>query len=69
MKSLLWRLPILAAALVGGCDNKPKTEAPPPPLPQIIQDQKQALDSAKGMGDSLDKQAAEQRKRIEEATK
>lgn len=69
MKFQWLRLLILAAALLGGCNNKPKTEPPPPPLPQMIQDQKQALDSAKGMADTLDKQAAEQRKRIEEATK
>lgn len=60
---------ITLAALVGACDKKAKNEPPPPPLPQMIQDQKQLLDSTKGMGDTLDKQAEEQRKRVEEATK
>lgn len=64
--SLTWTL-VLTYSLLGGCNNKPRTE--PPPLPQMIKDQKQVLDSAKGMGDTLDKQAEEQRKRIEEATK
>lgn len=58
---------LLVSAMLGGCNNKPKTE--PPPLPRMIQDRKQVLDSAKGMGDALDKQAEEQRKRIEDATK
>jgi len=60
---------VLTAALVGGCDRKAKTAPPPPPLPQTIQEQKQVLDSAKGMGDTLDKQVEAQRKRVEEATK
>lgn len=64
----MWVL-LLVSAMLGGCNNKPKTEPPPPPLPQMVQDQKQVLDSAKGMGDALDKQAEEQRKRIEDATK
>ncbi len=54
--------------VVAGCDSKPKV-APLSQPPQIIQDQKQALDNAKGAGDSLEKQAEEQRKKIEEATR
>lgn len=56
------------ATFLGGCNNKPKVEPPPPP-PQIVQDAKQVLDNAKGVGETLDKQADEQRKRIEDATK
>ncbi|MFA7279249.1 MAG: hypothetical protein WC100_04065 [Sterolibacterium sp.] len=51
-----------------GCDSKPKV-APLSQPPQIIQDQKQALDDTKSVGDSLEKQAAEQRKKLEEETK
>ncbi|MCX7176216.1 MAG: hypothetical protein NT159_20285 [Proteobacteria bacterium] len=69
MKSRRVPMIVLGAVMLCGCNNKPKTEPPPPPLPQMIQDRKQVLDSAKAMGDTLDKQAEEQRKRIEEATK
>lgn len=64
--------PMLAAALalLAGCSDKPKNEpkTAPPPL-QIIQEQKQAVDQAKGVGDAIGKQAEEQKKQIDEAAK
>jgi hypothetical protein len=60
---------VLAAAWLCGCNNKPKTEPPPPPPPQIIQDAKKVMYDAKGVGDTLGKQADEQKKQIDEATK
>lgn len=59
---------MLAAALavLAGCSDKPKNE--PKPL-QIIQEQKQAVDQAKGVGDALGKQAEEQKKQLDEAAK
>lgn len=60
-------LMIALTALVG-CNGKPKTETLPPP-PQMIKEQAQALDAAKGVNDTLGKQAEEQAKRVEEATK
>lgn len=62
-----WMLSI-AVAVLAGCNNKPQSEAKPQP-PQFIQEQKQALDKAKGVGDTLDKQAEEQKKQVEDATK
>lgn len=56
----------LALAVLAGCNDKPKNQAQPL---QIIQEQKQALDQAKGVGDTLDKQAEEQKKQIDEAAK
>lgn len=55
-------------AVLAGCNSKPKNEPPPPP-PQIIKEEKQALDSARSVEDTLGKQAEDQRKQIEEATK
>lgn len=63
------RFALLAIVVLSGCNSKPKTEPPPPPPPQMIQDQKQLLDTAKAMGDTLDRQAEDQKKRIEDATK
>jgi len=57
----------IASALLAGC-GKAKNEPLPAP-PQIIQDQKQALDNAKAVGDTLGKQVEEQKKQIEESTK
>lgn len=59
---------LLAAtlAVLAGCNDKPKTESQPL---QIIQEQKQALDQAKGVGDALVKQAEEQKKQIDEAAR
>lgn len=67
-RSLAWIM-VVTFAMLSGCNNRPKTAPPPPQLPPMIQDQKQVLDSAKGMSDSLDKQAEAQRERIDEATK
>lgn len=58
----------ITIAFLAGCNSKPKNEPLPQP-PQIILDQKQALDNAKGVGDTLSKQADEQKKQVEEATK
>jgi hypothetical protein len=54
------------ALAVAACDSRPKTESKPA---QIFQEQRQALDKAKGVQDTVDKQAAEQRKKIDEASK
>jgi len=59
-----WML-VIALAVLAGC-NKPRNEPQPP---QIIKEQRQALDQAKGVGDTLDRQAEEQRKLAEEAAK
>jgi len=56
----------LTLSVLAGCNNKPKTEPLPP---QIIQEERQALDKAKGVGETIGKQAEEQRKQAEEATK
>jgi len=60
--------PLLAIplAMLAGCNKQPQPQTQPP---QFIQEQRQALDKAKGVGDLLDKQAEEQRKRAEEAAK
>ena len=59
---------LITLTVIAGCDSKPKM-APLSQPPQIIQDQKQALDNAKGVSDVIEKQAEEQRKKVEEATK
>lgn len=59
---------MLAIMLAGlaGCNDKPKNQAQPP---QMIKEQRQALDQAKDVGDTLAQQAEAQRKQLEEATK
>lgn len=56
----------ITLALLVGCDSKPKNEPQPP---QIIKEGRQALDKAMGVGDTIGKQAEEQRKQAEEAAK
>lgn len=62
-------LMVIMFGIVSGCDNKPKNQPPPPQAPQMIKEEKKVLDSAKGVDDTISKQAEEQRKQIEEATK
>ncbi|MEO6697222.1 MAG: hypothetical protein ABIN45_04380 [Gammaproteobacteria bacterium] len=57
---------ILAAILFSGCDNRPKTEPEPA---TIFKEERQALDKAKGVQQTIDRQAEEQRKKIDEAEK
>lgn len=59
---------LITLTVIVGCDSKPKVAPLVQPL-QIIQDQKQALDNAKGVGDMVEKQVEEQRKKVEEAAK
>jgi len=60
---------VVVAVCLSGCNNKPKVEPKLPPPPQIVQDAKQVLDNAKGVSETLEKQADDQRKRFEDATK
>lgn len=60
----------LVTALFVGCDSKPKT----PPVPRvqeqtvdIIKSQRQVMENAKGVGQTLDAAAEERRKASEEA--
>lgn len=69
MKSGLTLAVTVTFAVLAGCNNKPKSEPQTPPPPPLIKEQKQVLDSAKGIDDTLGKQAEDQRKQIEEATK
>ncbi len=61
---------VFAAVLLAGCDSKPKT----PPVPRvedkavdIIKSQRQVMENAKGVGQTLDAAAGERRKASEEA--
>jgi len=61
---------VFAAVLLAGCDSKPKT----PPVPRvqeptvdIIKSQRQVMENAKGVGQTLDAAAEERRKASEEA--
>lgn len=56
----------ITLAALAGCNNKSKNEPQPP---QMIKEERQALDKVKGMGDTLGQQAEEQRKQVEEAVK
>jgi hypothetical protein len=51
---------------LSACDTGPKAE---PKAPQIFKEERQALDRAKGVQDTIDKQAEEQRRKIEDASK
>ncbi len=66
MKTTALLIAMTVAALLGGCDNRPKTEPQPAAL---FKEERQALDKAKGVQQTLDRQAEEQRKKIDEAEK
>ena len=65
-----WTL-LIALTALAGCDNKPQSKPAEVQPPQFIQQQQQqqALDKAKGVGDTLEKQAEEQKKQVDDATK
>ena len=54
------------ALFLTACDSGPKAQSKPP---QIFKEERQALDKAKGVQDTVDKQAEEQRKKIDEVSK
>jgi hypothetical protein len=56
-----WLIALLLAALAG-CDSKPKE-----PAPDLVKSQRDAMDKAKGVGDTLQKSADERRKQSEQA--
>jgi hypothetical protein len=55
---------IMAATLLSGCDNRPKTDPQPA---TIFKEERQALDKAKGVQQTIGRQAEDQRKLIERA--
>lgn len=60
---------VLAGCIVlslTACDSGPKAQSKPP---QIFKEERQALDKAKGVQDTVDKQAEEERKKIDDASK
>lgn len=61
---------VFASVFFAGCDSKPK--APPAPRVEektidIIKSQRQVMENAKGVGQTLDAAAEERRKASEEA--
>lgn len=56
-------LAILYAALIAGCDSG--KQAPPP---KLFESQRNALDKAKGVQDTLQQQADQQREEIDKQT-
>ena len=65
MKTTLVLVVTMAATLLSSCDNRPKTE---PQTATLFKEERQALDKAKGVQQTIDRQAQEQRKKIDEAT-
>jgi uncharacterized lipoprotein YbaY len=57
---------LAAATLLAACDQKPKVEPKPP---QILKREREALEQAKGVQSTIDRQAAEARKKLEDAEK
>jgi outer membrane biogenesis lipoprotein LolB len=67
---------LIAVLLLAACGNKPQPPAPqtvPPqaqaPQPQLFQQERQALDKAKGVGQTEAKGADEEKKEAENQTK
>jgi len=55
-----WLLVAVPLAALAGCDSKPKE-----PSPDLVKSQRQALDKAKGVGDTLQRSAEERAKKAE----
>jgi hypothetical protein len=66
MRAALGCCALAAVIVLAACDQKPKV-APKPQ--QIFKQEREALDQAKGVQNTLDSQAAEARKKLEEAEK
>lgn len=55
-----------AMAILGGCDSKPKNEPPPA---KLFKEDRDALEKAKGVQQTVDQQSEETKKKIEEQSK
>lgn len=66
MKIITTLIVIMAATLLSGCDNRPETEPQPA---TIFKEEREALDKAKGVQQTIDRQTEEQRKKMDEAEK
>lgn len=66
MKIITTLIVIMAATLLSGCDNRPETEPQPA---TIFMEEREALDKAKGVQQTIDRQAEEQRKKMDETEK
>lgn len=55
-----------ATAVLGGCDSRPKNEPPPA---KLFKEDREALEKAKGVQQTVDQQSEEAKKKIEEQTK
>jgi hypothetical protein len=67
MRALVW---LAAALVVAGCGDSESTEAPPEPAARretVFDPLTSTIGRAEGVQQTVDAQAAEQRKRIEEA--
>jgi len=59
-----WIIVALPLAALVGCDSKPKE-----PAPDLVKSQRQALDKAKGVGETLQRSANERAEKAEKAEK
>ena len=57
---VMWLLVAVPLAALAGCDGKPKE-----PAPDLVKSQRQALDKAKGVGDTLQRSAQERAEKAE----
>lgn len=55
-----------ATAFLVGCESKPKNEPPPA---KLFKEDREALEKAKGVQQTVDQQSEEAKKKIEEQTK
>jgi hypothetical protein len=66
MTHMLRSYVMVAIAMLTACDQKPKVESKPP---QIFTQERGALDKAKDVENTVEQQAAETRKKIDDAEK
>jgi hypothetical protein len=57
---------LVVIVILAACDRKPKVESKPP---QIFKQERDVLEKAKGVENTVEQQAAETRKNIDDAAK
>ena len=57
---------LIVMAILAACDQKPKVESK---APQMFKQERDALEKAKGVENTVEQQAAETRKNIDDAAK